>query len=150
MTTAALPPYPVFDTDADAASLPQKWEEWIDGLEALLSAVDITDHQRKWSTLKFYGGEKLRKLEKQLDYDKTVPYDAEAGTRSSVRGTPGQCASEQGASMHDTPTQGTQDHYRRLKEALTEHFSPRVNETFDRFCFRSMTQVQLFPSLCSV
>ena len=115
MASAALPSYPAFDTDEEISSLPQKWEEWIDGLEDLLAAVGITDHERKWSTLKFYGGEKLRKLEKQLTYDRTAVYGANAGA--------------------EPPQAGTPDHYRRLKEALTAHFAPCVNETYARFCF---------------
>ena len=116
MANAALPAYPPFDTDEEISALPQKWEEWVEGLEDLLAAVNITGHERKWSTLKFYGGEKLRKIEKQLDYDKAEPYDA------------------------DAQQAGTQDHYRRLKEALTAHFAPCVNETYARFCFRSIAQ----------
>ena len=61
-----LPSYPPFDPDEEISSLPQKWEEWSDGLEDLMAACGITEHERKWSTLKFFGGEKLRKLEKQL------------------------------------------------------------------------------------
>ena len=118
MASAALPSYPAFDTDEEVSSLPQKWEEWVDGLENLLAAVNITDHERKWNTLKFYGGEKLRKLEKQLDYDRAAVYGADPA---------------QGVA-------GTADHYRRLKEALTAHFAPCVNETYARFCFRSITQ----------
>ena len=112
MAGATLPSYPAFDTDEEISSLPQKWEEWVDGLENLLAAVGITDHERKWNTLKFYGGEKLRKLEKQLTYDRTAVYGANAD----------------GAG-------GTPDHYRRLKEALTAHFAPCINETYARFCF---------------
>ena len=118
MASATLPSYPAFDTDEEISSLPQKWEEWIDGLENLLAAVDIADHERKWNTLKFYGGEKLRKLEKQLNYDKTAVYGADPAQNLA----------------------GTADHYRRLKEALTAHFAPCVNETYARFCFRSITQ----------
>ena len=116
MASATLPSYPAFDTDEETSSLPQRWEEWVDGLENLLAAVNITDHERKWNTLKFYGGEKLRKLEKQLDYDKTLVY----GAAQNIA--------------------GTADHYRRLKEALTAHFAPCVNETYARFGFRSITQ----------
>ena len=43
MASATLPSYPAFDTDKEISSLPQKWEEWIDGLENLLAAVDIAD-----------------------------------------------------------------------------------------------------------
>ena len=114
---ATLPSYPVFDTDDELSSLPQKWEEWVDGLEDLMSALAINDHVRKWSMMKFYGGEKLRKLEKQLQYNKADPYPA---------------ANPAGAA--------TEDHYRRLKEAFTAHFAPCVNETFARFQFRAIVQ----------
>ena len=56
MATATLPPYPPFDTEDEISSLPQKWEEWVDGLEDMMSALAITNHDRKWSMLKFYGG----------------------------------------------------------------------------------------------
>ena len=117
---ASLPSYPPFDPDEEISSLPQKWEVWSDGLEDLLAACGITDHQRKWSTLKFYGGEKLRKLEKQLTYNKDTPYGADPAA--------------------DPPVPGAPDCYRRLKEALTAHFAPCVNETYARFQFRSITQ----------
>ena len=48
----------------------------------------ITDHERKWSTLKFFGGEKLRKLEKQLTYDKAAPYGADPNAQNLCRGRP--------------------------------------------------------------
>ena len=115
-----LPSYPPFDPDEEISSLPQKWEEWSDGLEDLMAACGITEHERKWSTLKFFGGEKLRKLEKQLTYDKTVPYGADPNAQPAVAGTP--------------------DSYRRLKDALTAHFAPCVNETYARFQFRSIFQ----------
>ena len=119
-TGGVLPSYPPFDPDEEISSLPQKWEEWSDGLEDLMVTCGITDHERKWSTLKFFGGEKLRKLEKQLTYDKTAPFGADPNAQPAVLGTP--------------------DSYRRLKEALTAHFAPCVNETYARFQFRSIVQ----------
>ena len=97
---ASLPTYPVFDTDDEISSLPQKWEGWVGGLEDLISYLAIMDHSRKWSMLCFYGGEKLRNLETQLQYNKADPYGA------------GNDAAE--------------NHYRRLKEALTAHLAPCV------------------------
>ena len=47
MANATLPPYPVFDTEDDISALPQKWEEWVDGLKDLMSALAINDHARK-------------------------------------------------------------------------------------------------------
>ena len=120
MATASLPPYPPFDTEDEISSLPQKWEEWVDGLEDMMSALAITDHERKWSMLKFYGGEKLRKLEKQLTYDK----DALFGANPDV----------------DPPIRGTANQYKSLKDALSAHFAPCVNETYARFRFRSIMQ----------
>ena len=120
MATATLSPYPPFDTEDEISSLPQKWEEWVDGLEDMMSALAITDHERKWSMLKFYGGEKLRKLEKQLAYDKDARHDANPTA--------------------DPPVLGTRDHYRSLKNALSAHFAPCVNETYARFRFRSINQ----------
>ena len=120
MATATLPPYPPFDTEDEISSLPQKWEEWVDGLEDMMSALAITNHDRKWSMLKFYGGEKLRKLEKQLTYDKDERHDANPNA--------------------DPPILGTRDHYRSLKNALSAHFAPCVNETYARFRFRSINQ----------
>ena len=116
----ALPTYPPFDPDEEISSLPQKWEDWTSGLDDLLAACAITGHERKFSVLKFYGGEKLRKLEKQLTYDRTVRFGANPNANPAVVGEP--------------------DHYRALKEALTAHFAPCVNETYARFKFRSISQ----------
>ena len=115
-----LPSYATFDPDEEISSLPQKWEDYYGGLEDLMAACAITDHERRWSTLRFYGGEKLRKLEKQLVYDKGRLFGADPNANPAVAGAP--------------------DHYRALKEALTAHFAPCVNETYARFKFRSITQ----------
>ena len=112
---ASIPSYPPFDPDDEISSLPQKFEEWSDGLEDLMATCGITDHQRKWSTLKFFGGEKLRKVEKQLTYDKDAPYGADPAAQP--------------------PVVGTVNNYKRLKEALTARFAPCVNETYARFQF---------------
>ena len=120
MASSTLPPYPVFDTDDEISALPQKWEEWVDGLEDLMSALGITDHARKWSMMKFYGGDKLRKLEKQLAYDKAAPFAADPTA--------------------NPPVAGRTDHYEQLKAALTAHFAPCVNETYARFKFRGISQ----------
>ena len=117
MANATLPPYPSFNTEDDISALPQKWEEWVDGLEDMMATLAITDHARKWSMLKFYGGEKVRKLEKQLAYDKAALFGADAAAGGA----------------------GRTDHYAQLKKALTDHFAPCVNETFARFQFRSIS-----------
>ena len=111
---AAIPTYPSFETDIDAASKPELWNQWIDGLEALMDAMGGVDHSRKWSMLRHYGGAELRNVEKQLDYDKTTPYGV--GDAEVV------------------------DHYRRLKEALTTHFAPTQNITYANFLFGEMVQ----------
>ena len=115
-----LPSYPTFDTDQELSSLPQKWEDWVSGLEDLMSSLAIADHQRKWSMLRFYGGEKLRKLETQLAYNKEDPFGANPAAAP--------------------PNPGVPDHYRRLKESLSAHFAPCVNEVYSRFRFRSINQ----------
>ena len=115
-----LPAYPVFDMDDDISSLPQRWEEWVGGLEDLMSSLAVADHERKWSMLRFYGGDKLRKLETQLQYDKRVPFGKDPAA--------------------DPPVPEEQDHYRRLKEALIMHFAPCVNEVYARFRFCSTNQ----------
>ena len=115
-----LPTYPSFDTDEELSSLPQKWGDWAGGLEDLMSSLAIADHERKWLMLRFYGGEKLRKLETQLQYDKTDPFGADPAAVPPIPGTP--------------------DHYCRLKEALTAHFAPCINKVYARFQFRSTNQ----------
>ena len=101
---ASLPTYPVFDTDNEISLLPQKWKDWVGGLEDLMSSLAIADHSRKWSMHRFYGGKKLRKLETQLQCNKADPYGA--------------------------GNDAAKNHYRRLKEALTAHFAPCVNEVY--------------------
>ena len=109
MATNVIPGYESFDPDEEASALPQKWDEWLDGLETLFMGQALTD-QQKWALLRYYGGAKLRNLERQLDYDKTQKYDE------------------------------VEDHYRRLKEALTAHFAPSKNTTYEEYTFNCMTQ----------
>ena len=110
-----MPVYPAFDPEEDPATLPERWEEWLDGLETMIDAMRITDHEHKFSLLKHYGGGKIRNVEKQLEYDKALKYG-------------------------DDPTTAVADHYRRLKEALTGQFAPSRNATFAEYEFHSMNQ----------
>ena len=82
----------------------------MDGLETMMIALDIDNHKRKWALMLHYGGEKMRTLEKQIDYDKTAKFDE------------------------------AEDNYRCLKEALTTHFAPSKNTTYASFLFHSMMQ----------
>lgn len=109
-----LPEYLQFDPDDDASTLPARWEDWIDGLEIMLMAMGITDHQRKWALLSHYAGQKCRAIEKHLPYDKTTKFGEEADEHS--------------------------DQYRSLKEAFTAHFAPLKNVLHASFIFHSMKQ----------
>ena len=62
MALSTIPVYPAFEPDEEPSSLPQKWDEWIDGLEIMM-AMDVSDHKRKWALLRHYGGAKIRTIE---------------------------------------------------------------------------------------
>ena len=93
MGGTAIPTYPEFDPDEEPSSLSQRWDDWLGGLETMMLALDATSHRRKWALLLHYGGAKVRAIEKQLEYDKTAKIDE------------------------------VEDHYERLKTALTAYFA---------------------------
>ena len=103
--------FPPFDTDEDPSSIPQRWEDWLHSLETMLLAMAITDHARKWALLLHYAGRKVQTVEKQLTYDKSEAYDP-----------------------------GGADHFRRLKEALNNHFAPAENIAYATHIFHSLKQ----------
>lgn len=60
-----LPAYESFD-DLDSVNTPKEWEEWLDGFEVLLDALNITDEGRKKQLLSYYIGKNCRKIFKEL------------------------------------------------------------------------------------
>ena len=74
----SLPSYPEFSM-VDDPSVASKWEDWLEGLEAMIDAMQVTDCNLKKSWLTHFGGQDVRKLLKKLDqsegdnvYDKAV------------------------------------------------------------------------------
>ena len=75
-----LPEYPQFDPDEDVATIPTRWEEWVEGLEVMLQGMAITEHSWKRAQLSHYSGPKCRSIAKHLGYDKNKLYGATDAT----------------------------------------------------------------------
>ena len=63
---ATLPQYPEFPVTEDP-DISSKWEEWLDGFEAMLSAMKCSKEKEMRGMLKFYIGASGRKVMKRLD-----------------------------------------------------------------------------------
>ena len=67
-----LPNYPNFE-NTDDPSVAFKWEDWLDGFEALITAMKITESSEKEAILIHYAvGECRRLLEKPKESNKYV------------------------------------------------------------------------------
>ena len=64
MATVQLPAYPEFQI-VDDPSVAQKWEDWIDGFQAMIKAMKVGDDD-KHAMLTHYVGTEVRKLMKKL------------------------------------------------------------------------------------
>jgi hypothetical protein len=61
-----LPSYSAFVIVEDA-SLATRWKDWLEGFEAMITAMQITDEEHKRAMLLHYGGTDIRKLIEKLD-----------------------------------------------------------------------------------
>ena len=56
---AVLPEFPVFDPEVDETSVGIRWTKWVQRLENLLVALDITNNERKQAVMLHYAGTKV-------------------------------------------------------------------------------------------
>ena len=73
---ANLPNYPSFDI-VDDPTVASKWEDWLDGFEAMFRAMEITEEGRKRDLLLHYIGTGGRKLLKRLEDTGTAGEEGE-------------------------------------------------------------------------
>ena len=96
-----LPSYPAFEV-IDDPSVAQKWENWLDGFEALIWAMKVTDNDDIKAMLVHYAGGEVRKPLKKLPAsDQPTNTDSEAVNA-----------------------------YEQAKTILNEHFAPKMNRVF--------------------
>lgn len=57
---------PLVIADVAPEIMYNNWVEWKDALEYMFDAFDITDGQKKFSTMMTYGGRELQRLYKKL------------------------------------------------------------------------------------
>ena len=57
-----LPPFPSFDYETDKANAGVHWDKWVQRLENLFVAMNITDDNRKRALLLHYGGERVHDI----------------------------------------------------------------------------------------
>ncbi len=76
---AELPSFPLFDVNAEPASLSPKWKKWMMRFETFLTAAAITDKTRKRAMLLYYAGEQVQDIFETFpdkgdpdDFDKAV------------------------------------------------------------------------------
>ncbi len=96
----ALPTYPEFQVTDDPA-VAQRWEEWLDGLEAMIRAMKVTDKEDKKAMLVHYAGNEVRKLLKKLP-----------SSTDLMTGT------------------GEEDVYEAAKITLDTYFAPKMNRIY--------------------
>ena len=61
-----LPSYPEFVQREDP-DISTKWEDWLEGFEAMLAAMRVTEQKERRNMLKYYIGASTRKVMKRLD-----------------------------------------------------------------------------------
>ena len=70
MAASVLPDIPPFDPDEDLSTTPQRWEAYLERIDIVLVACNITEDKRKWA-VQHLAGEKVQVIIKHLTYDKT-------------------------------------------------------------------------------
>ena len=82
MTQVQLPSYPAFEV-IDDPTVAVKWEDWLDGFEAMLTAMKV-DKKDKKAMLLHYAGADVRKLLKKLPDAQTSEGDAYQKARQAL------------------------------------------------------------------
>jgi len=113
-----------FEANGDQSTISTRWAEWIADFDIFLSAAAITDDQRKRDCLLHYGGKGLRKVYRKLN----------------VVADPGRAAIPAANNEPEVPAVPAETQYNAAKRALTAHFNPRINVTYNRHIFKSASQ----------
>ena len=67
MAGIQLPQYAEFSPDGEDPTLPSKWNDWLDGFEAMIRAMSVKEDKDKCAMFLHYMGSSTRKLLKKLD-----------------------------------------------------------------------------------
>lgn len=120
---ASLPNFEQFTTGSapDAAI---KWRKWVEKLENMMCAMDITSDKRKKAVLLHYCGEDTYDI-----YDSFT--DVQKGIDATRVVTP---------ATEETPEVTESIEYVTLKRSLTDYFTPKKNSTFETYKFRQIKQ----------
>ena len=110
----AIPNLPPFIPDDDTTSVAQRWKRWSDRFDNLMTAMNITDNNRKKALLLHLAGESVYDVFQGL----IVPDVAEDADPAE------------------------DNVYLRAKRALDAHFDPQRNTEFEVYNFRKTQQMQ--------
>ena len=66
MAAVNLPTYSEFPITTSDPSVATKWEDWLEGFQAMLKAMKVTGEEDQRSMLLHYAGQDIRKLIKKL------------------------------------------------------------------------------------
>ncbi|GFO41410.1 Gag Polyprotein [Plakobranchus ocellatus] len=72
----ALPHFPPFKIREAELSAGARWKKWFQKFENLITALDITDENRKKALLVYYGGDEIFDLVDRFPAAKTGTYTA--------------------------------------------------------------------------
>ena len=113
----SLPQFERFSVYSDEQNVGTRWRKWISKFENLLCALDIKSDPRKKAMLLHYGGDDLYTITESFSDEKL-------------------------GIGHTTVVNGIRvpDEYTKLKQSLTEHFTPKTNTAYEVLKFRASKQ----------
>ena len=100
-----------FVYEGEQSSLSTRWAEWLKRFENYLVAAGITNDERKKALLLHLAGRKVHQIFEKLD---STPIPADPATNRPA-----------------------ETDFSAAKRALSEHFNPKINVTYNRHVFKS-------------
>ena len=116
-----LPHFEPFLVYQDENTVGVRWRKWVDKLEILLSALDISSDARKKALLLHYAGDEVYTIVESF----TDEQKGKGHTRTEGDGDEQRIVA---------------DEYGKLKETLTSHFTPKKNVSYEVLKFRAAKQ----------
>jgi hypothetical protein len=103
-----------FVYEGEQSSLSTRWAEWLERFDNYLVAAEITSDDRKRALLLHLAGRKVHQIFEKLN---STPRAADAATNTQA-----------------------ETNFFAAKRALSEHFNPKINVTYNRHIFKLTNQ----------
>ena len=113
----SLPQFERFSVYTDEQNVGTRWKKWLGKFENLLCALEIKSDPRRKAMLLHYGGDDLYTITESFS-----ELQMGVGHTATVNG------------------QLVPDEYTKLKQSLTEHFTPKTNTAYEVLKFRAAKQ----------